>query len=280
MLALPDIFTTPIKANYGYQWNVGTSPGIPIQTTAGANFTFSKTGLQTIQLKIDGTKTYSKSIVVLSKTLPGSKVGDSPLPPPLIKLPPVITFIDPPSGGPGTQVTIHGSLFNGTKSVSFGGIPAKIISVTSDQIVAEVGKDGATGAVVVTTENNQAAFSNPPFTFIAPKRDTTKGSLPEPVVKRYISITDKQLKIMLADVINNKMHAQDFDRYFCNGVNTKVYVNTDKVPVTLSVLCEKHLQGKKVEVELVHMVKDPDNPDCVTNLVVKYKKKWDWNPIN
>jgi hypothetical protein len=272
-------FTTPIKANYGYQWSVGTSPGIPIQTTATADFTFNKPGSQIVQLKIDGNRSYSKPVVVLSKTSPGPKTGDNPLPPPIIKLPPVITFIDPPSGGPGTLVTIHGSLFNGTKSVSFGGIPAKIISIGSDQIVAEIGKDGATGAVVVTTENNQAAFSNPPFTFIAPKQPEVAPAPTNDNGPKIMGITDKQLKQMLGQVISGSMHTADFDRYLCKGVNTKVYVNNAKTTVTFGELCEKQLQGKKVEIESAHISRDPDNPECITNITVKYKKKGLW-PFN
>jgi hypothetical protein len=271
-------FTTPIKANYSYQWSVGASPDIPIQTTAAADFTFNKAGRQTVQLSIDGKMSFSKSVIVLRKPTPDGGNGSIPPVRPLI-LPPVITFIDPLSGGPGTQVTIHGSLFNGIKSVSFGGIPAKIISVSSDQIIAEVSRDGATGAIVITTESTQSAFSNPEFTFIPPKLDTiTKKQSPEPVVPT--GITDKQLKLMLTDVINNKTHAQDFDRFFCSGVNTKVYVNKEKVHITFDKLCESHLQGKKVEIESALITRDPDRPECVTNLAVKYKKKWDWKPFN
>jgi hypothetical protein len=270
-------FTTPIKANYGYQWSVGTSPDIPIQTTAGANFTFSKAGQQTVQLKIDGTKSYSKQIVVLSKTPSAQKNANNlPIPPPVIKLPPVISFIDPPNGGPGALVTIHGSLFNEIKSVSFGGIPAKIISLSTDKIVAEVSKDGATGPVVVTGENGQAAFSNPVFTFNAPPPPAATKVEPE---REIIAITDKQLKQMLDQVVNGSMHAADFDRYLCKGVATKVYVNNSKTTMTFGELCEKQLQGKKVEIESAHIVPDPYDSKCQANLVVKYHKKGLW-PFN
>lgn len=272
-------FTSPIKANYSYQWSIATSPDIPVQTTATADFTFYKEGKQTLQLKIDGTKYYSKIITVLRKKTSTSNVtpgSSTPVIAEPIHIPPAINFIVPSSGGPETKVTISGSFFTGLKFVSIGGIPAKVISVSSTQIVAEVG-DGASGAVVVTTENGSFTFANPPFTYIPPKAPTPEP--PETEKSKIVGITDKQFKQMLGQVVNGTMHAADFDRYLCKGVNTKVYVNNAKTTVSFGELCEKQLQGKKVEVESAHIVPDPYDPNCQANLVVKYKKKGIW-PFN
>jgi PKD domain len=270
-------FSTPITAKYSYQWSVQTAPDMPVVTTAGADFTFYKEGLQTLGLKIDGNKSYSKSIVVLNKrSVAASKNSDGDIP--ALKpfpIPPSVTSILPSSGGSGTNVTITGNFLLGAKFVSVGGIEAKIISVSQTQLSVIVG-EGATGNVVVTTENGTFSFSNPPFTYIASKplsppstlSSSSSAALP---AKHKIGITDNQLKVMLEQVISNTKHAQDFDNYFCAGVNTKVYVNTESKPISFSDLCQR-LVGKKIKIESASIIRDPENPDCESNLNVKYKK--------
>ncbi len=268
-------FSTPITAKYSYQWSVQTSPNMPIVTTAGADFTFYKEGLQTLGLKIDGNKSYSKSIVVLNKkSVVVSKNSEGDVVPALkpFPIPPSITSILPSSGGSGANVTISGNFLLGAKFVSFGGIEAKIISVSQTQVSVIVG-EGATGNVVVTTENGTFSFSNPPFTYIASKPlppPSSSSSLAAPA-KHKIGITNNQLKVMLEQVISNKKHAEDFENYFCAGVNTKVYVNTEKTPINFSDLCQR-LIGKKLKIESAEIIRDPENPDCESNLNVKYKK--------
>lgn len=268
-------FTTPVKANYSYQWSVATSPDIPVQTTAAVDFSFYKEGQQILQLTIDGNKSYSKTITVLQKKSNSNTItnaGSGTSVPTAMKIPPAISFIDPSSGMQATNITINGSFFSGAKFVSFGGQPAKIISVSATQIIAQVG-NGATGPVVVTTENGSTTFSNPQFTYIAPATAATspQSSITAPPEKHKIGITDKQLKLMLQQVVNNTMHAPDFDRYFCSGSNILVYTNNDKAPVKLTDLCNK-IQGKKISIESAHIVQDPDSKDCESNLIVKYKK--------
>ncbi|MFC1665500.1 IPT/TIG domain-containing protein, partial [Pseudomonadota bacterium] len=66
---------------------------------------------------------------------------------------PKITRVDPPSGGIGTVVTIHGINFVNTTAVSFNGIAAAIYSVVSagTAIIAEVAVDTTTGPITITT---------------------------------------------------------------------------------------------------------------------------------
>jgi hypothetical protein len=75
-------------------------------------------------------------------------VGSPPPPPPV----PSITSFTPPSGPPGTTVTVTGSAFTGATSVSFGATPAASFTVDSDtQITATVPVGAKTAPIRVTT---------------------------------------------------------------------------------------------------------------------------------
>jgi hypothetical protein len=80
--------------------------------------------------------------------------------------PPVITSFTPASGTTGTTVSISGVNFTGVTAVSFGGVPAKNITVQSPtNITATVGA-GATGNVQVTTATGSHSLAG--FTYLAP----------------------------------------------------------------------------------------------------------------
>ena len=87
--------------------------------------------------------------------------------------PPLITAVTPPNGPAGTQVTITGSNFAATTSVTFGGTTA-IFQQVANGLLAVVPDGARTGAVVVTT-----TFGGPgiaPASFIvtpAPPPDPT-----------------------------------------------------------------------------------------------------------
>jgi hypothetical protein len=77
-----------------------------------------------------------------------------------------ITGFSPSSGAPGTQVTINGTGFLGTQSVTFNGSPSNALTVFSDaQIVAQV-PQGATSGVIQVTAPGGSAFSTASFTVL------------------------------------------------------------------------------------------------------------------
>lgn len=79
---------------------------------------------------------------------------------------PNITAVSPSSGNVGTSVTITGTGFNGTTSVTFGGIPATITASSNTQIVVNSPDSTRNTAVDVVVTNSAgsstrvAAFTN------------------------------------------------------------------------------------------------------------------------
>lgn len=68
-----------------------------------------------------------------------------------VPLPPAVTGLSPASGVPGTQVTLTGSGFTGTRYVSFGGVHSSQFEVLSDtQMTAEVPSGALSGPVLVS----------------------------------------------------------------------------------------------------------------------------------
>jgi hypothetical protein len=268
-------FNTLIKANYSYQWNLSGSPDI--KTTSGADFNFYKEGLQMITLTIDGSKRFTKTIVVLPNKIAGSNgmnTGEKAMATKLIPLPPAVNSIYPTSGGQGTNVTIRGSFFNGTKSVSFGGIEAKSFSVvSSNEITATVAEGSQTGGVIVTTDNGPSPVLGPQFTFIAPIAIAPVISKPDNNTVRK-SLSDNNLKTILTKVAKGdpNINTQKVAEFFCGGEATLVKVNSDKKAITLSELCKRLQELKNVTVESAKIILDPNNPNCETNILVTYSQ--------
>lgn len=267
-------YSTLIKANYSYQWSISNSPDI--QTTAAADFNLYKEGLQIITLKIDGNKSYTKSILVLAKKNTGSNAinssnASSTIP---LAIPPAVNSIFPVSGGPGISVTINGSFFNGTKSVSFGGIEAKSFQIVSPTQITAIVNDGSqTGGVIVTTENGPSP-QGPLFTYITPKvvaPTSITPAQPDNNASRK-NISDANLKTLLTKVAKGdpNVTTQKIAEFFCGGEATVVKVNADKKVITLSELCKRLQETKDATVESAKIVRDPNNPDCEINILVSY----------
>lgn len=105
---------------------------------------------------------------------------------------PTITSFTPPSGPTGTVVTINGSGFTGTTSVSFGGTLATTFTVVSDtQITAVVPVGAVTGQIIVATPNGTAtSLTN--FTVNKGNTTTTVTSSANPsVVGQSVTYTAK-----------------------------------------------------------------------------------------
>jgi hypothetical protein len=64
---------------------------------------------------------------------------------------PSVTGFGPPSGAPGTAVTISGMNLGGATAVKFGGVAASVSSDSSSQIVATVPAAAVSGPISVTT---------------------------------------------------------------------------------------------------------------------------------
>ncbi|RKH15946.1 hypothetical protein D7X74_16920 [Corallococcus sp. CA047B] len=76
--------------------------------------------------------------------------------------PPTLGTFEPPSGLEGTEVTVTGSGFTGTRGVTFNGTPASSITVLSDtQLVAAVGPRTTSGPIGITNTRGSGASSRP-----------------------------------------------------------------------------------------------------------------------
>ena len=83
--------------------------------------------------------------------------------------PPVITSFNPGTGSTagGTQVTITGTGFTGTYSVTFGGTAAPIVSVTDTQVVVTSPARAAGTVKIVITTNVASVTSTGDYTYTA-----------------------------------------------------------------------------------------------------------------
>ena len=91
-------------------------------------------------------------------------------------LPPVVSAVNPVSGPPTTVVTLSGSNFDSSianVSVSFGGVPATVVSSSQTQITAIVPFGAVSGPVTVTVFGQQVA--GPVFTVTSPKPSTNRA---------------------------------------------------------------------------------------------------------
>jgi alpha-tubulin suppressor-like RCC1 family protein len=73
---------------------------------------------------------------------------------------PTITSFTPASGIQGTSVTVKGTNLLDASAVSFGGIPATIISTTATTVVATVPVGSSTGTIAVTTPGGTTTSAN------------------------------------------------------------------------------------------------------------------------
>jgi outer membrane protein assembly factor BamB len=95
--------------------------------------------------------------------------------------PPTISGFAPPSGPPGTAVTINGSHYKGVKSVTFDGTPSSYSVLSARQIVASVPQGAATGTIEVTTKAGTATSAT---SFVVPIPALTISSEAGPPTSR------------------------------------------------------------------------------------------------
>jgi hypothetical protein len=81
-------------------------------------------------------------------------------------LAPTITSFTPTNAGPGATVTINGTNFTGTTSVTFGGAPAANFTVVSNTQVTAVVGQGSSGSLMVNTPAGSA--TEDAFTYNSP----------------------------------------------------------------------------------------------------------------
>jgi hypothetical protein len=69
--------------------------------------------------------------------------------------PPQIASMSPVSGGGGTIVTLGGVGLAGTRSVTFGGVGARFVEMSPNEVVAAVPNNGKTGHVALVSATGQ-----------------------------------------------------------------------------------------------------------------------------
>jgi hypothetical protein len=124
--------------------------GLPIATTTAT--TSSPAG--TYPISVSGASSPNYTISYTPGTL---IVSSAP--------PPVVSSISPADAKAGTTVTIVGSNFDNTTSVSFGGVPASSFTVVSStEITAVVAEGSASGNIAVTTPTGTIQLGG--FTYV------------------------------------------------------------------------------------------------------------------
>ncbi|MCP4601140.1 MAG: hypothetical protein GY847_11550 [Proteobacteria bacterium] len=125
---------------------------------------------------------------------------------------PVINTIDPPSGPPGTKVTISGGDFSSEYKVYFNGQELKPIEITTDTIIVEVPKGASQGRFILNSPTHQVMSRqvfwvvkpvvNPAISTILPVSGapgtvvTIKGKNFSPkAYENTVKIADKHLKV-------------------------------------------------------------------------------------
>jgi hypothetical protein len=73
---------------------------------------------------------------------------------------PTITGFSPPSGVPGTLVTINGSHFTGVNGVKFNGVATTFNLISDGQVTATVPAGASTGKITLTTPTGTATSSS------------------------------------------------------------------------------------------------------------------------
>jgi hypothetical protein len=110
-----------------------------------------------------------------------------------ITLQPEVGSISPSSGANGTQVTIAGHDFLGATAVTFGGVPARSFTVTSDTSITAVAPAGPAGAADITVRTpggKSPATAADRFTYVPtvtsvfPPSGTTDGGTHVSIVGR------------------------------------------------------------------------------------------------
>ncbi len=89
---------------------------------------------------------------------------------------PTITSFTPTSAGTGSAITLTGTNFNGTSSVSLGGTSVASFRVLSSTTLIAVVGTGSSGSISVTTAGGTAALSG--FVFIPPLSPTVASFTP------------------------------------------------------------------------------------------------------
>lgn len=135
------VLSTENNPGYTYQWK---KDGIDINGANTYNYMATQAGVYTVSVSISG-------YMLTSATL---EVSVSPL----------ITDFIPKTSTQGRTITITGSNFSNTSSVSFGGTSATDFSVISPTIITAVLGKGASGNIVVTNAAGTATI--PGFNFV------------------------------------------------------------------------------------------------------------------
>ena len=138
-------------------WNVTNPQTVPCTTTTGpiissnvATYTCTIThaiaATYTATAVFSGDKNYAASSGVDQVTVAGG--------------PPSISSFSPPSGAPGSKVTIMGSNLENAKQVTIGGTAAAVLSDTDTSIKVKVPQTAKTGTIKVKTPSGKATSSS------------------------------------------------------------------------------------------------------------------------
>lgn len=111
-------------------------------------------------------------------------------------------------------------------------------------------------------------FVPPPFP--APETQPETAATPTPEKPKVPAISDDEFRMMLTQLNNKQKSVQDFAPFLCNNLNARVLLN-DKDVKTFTQFCDAIRGKKRIKIEMVNLIKDPDG--CVKEIRIRYDKK-------
>jgi len=170
-------------------WNANTEPDIAgyrlyYGTSSRSYKTHTDVGLKTA-FTMEGLQQGTYYFVITAYNKSGNESGYSNEVEHRLAPPPSVTHVSQISGPMGTEVTISGdNLISGTM-VSFNGIPARVVLLSSNKVVAAVPQGFSTGPVTVTTPGGSTVATN--FT-ATPAQSSAALTIPGEGVVTYSTI--------------------------------------------------------------------------------------------
>lgn len=146
---------------------------------------------------------------------------------------PFIRSFTPTIGGQGTVVNITGSNFNGTTSVTFGGIPAAWFTVNSSTSISAVVGTGSSGGVVVT--NSYGLGTREGYTFGDPPQITSLSTSSAPAGASIIISGKNFSSVPSQNIVYFGGVKANVTASSASSITVTVPVGTGSAPVTVTV---------------------------------------------
>jgi hypothetical protein len=256
----------------GYSWNFGDSSAQ--QQGQQVYHSFAEAGNYTITLQL-GKCSWQQDIQVVNP-------APANTPPPVADIFPVIE--GPEEAFAGRPATYRNNtpganrwewrLQQPNAETHGGSSHTYTFSSTGERIITLIVNGDSSRMVKKRVQVFPAPVNNRPDAFVPPpfpaETKPEPAITPQPEKPKVPSITDDEFRVMLTQLNNKQKTVQDFAPYLCNNLNARVLLN-DKDVKTFNEFCNAIRGKKRVKIEMVNLIKDPEG--CVKEIRIRYDKK-------